>query len=209
MATQAGDIVVNPSAPQWGLGIVSEVSAANAVVQFERRSGLARMRLDRLNVLTPDQVESQMRDRNDNEHLQATGPRCQRDHGRYPGQIIVCYECHTVLRARPLGEAYEVFVDASMDEIYRYCRRYHPMHTAFVQIGYFWNVFEQHADLCHELFGWEIGPFGNLRMSGTVVDSRSFEQVLAEMNQPHLFVAQLGPGRDGERMLRCITLIRP
>jgi hypothetical protein len=204
-----GDIVINPSCPAWGLGIVTEITGANAIVQFERRAGPVRIRVDRLEALGPEQVESWQHDQESTALSLAAKPECRRDHTQYPEQIIVCYECHAVLRPRPLGGDYEVFVDEPMESIYHYCRRYHPDHIAFVQIGYFWNVFERHADACNKLFDCEIGPFGGLRMSGLPVDARAFEQKLVEMNQPHLFVAQLGPGRPGERMLRCITRFWP
>ena len=206
-ALKSGDHVIHRARPGWGVGTVLEIRADKIRLAFDR-VGLKTLKGAPLRSASWEELEKRAKDARRSPR-KATSSDCEEPHHRLPQRFRFCPYCGIFLRPSPPGVRNPVFTDTPMSDLYAYCKQDFPEHIAFVQNGYFWEVYDDDARKCHQLFGWALASKGCLTMTGVPLTAKRFEQDLREMKQPHLFVAQLQYGVTGERVQRGVTEIWP
>lgn len=67
----------------------------------------------------------------------------------------------------------------------------YPDHIVFVQNGFFWEVYEDDADVCSRVFGWKIASHGTgHNFTGVPTNAYKFKERLEDEGLSYVMVAQ-------------------
>jgi hypothetical protein len=91
-------------------------------------------------------------------------------------------------------------------EIVRKLKAEYTGHLVFVKQGCFWEVYEEDAYKCSELFGWKVTSHGpdSPAFTGAPTNSYHFKEILEVQNIPYIMVAQTESSAEyplGERQV--------
>lgn len=76
-------------------------------------------------------------------------------------------------------------------DIVRDLKTVYEKHLIFIQVGFFWEVYDEDADTCSRLFGWKVVPFSlESVFTGTPTNSYRFKERLEDEGISYIMVAQ-------------------
>ena len=83
-------------------------------------------------------------------------------------------------------------------------------HILFIQCGSFFEVYDDDALICSEVFGWKTFDRGEYAVSGIPVYRKGFREILQEAKKPYVIIEQTVDEKDTENPIkRIITEIFP
>ena len=90
---------------------------------------------------------------------------------------------------------YEKFID-----IHNYIKALYPDHLVFIQNGYYFEILNEDAEYCNQLYGWTIYERqANIPMTGFTDNIRKIWSDLRKFEKPYVLVSQLEKGDNPKR----------
>ena len=93
-------------------------------------------------------------------------------------------------------------------EIFKKLKVKYPEHIIFIQVGYFWELYNDDALLCSEYFGWTTFKRGREQLvTGVPINAKYIYDVLKSNNEAYVLVRQTGKKTSDGRALREVSEI--
>jgi len=77
-------------------------------------------------------------------------------------------------------------------DLYHHLKKRYPSHILFIKNGFFFDIFNEDAKFCSDVFGWKITKNNSHVKTGVPVNAYRFKDNLRNRNKPYLIVSRNG-----------------